>query len=84
MVFDKMEYFFSSFEINQPSIYAKFILDNDDCVILSGKTVSSIYFEINRRFPDNLSYKGIMFSGKDAEESKKNTDSFLALVKKYG
>jgi hypothetical protein len=68
----------------EPSIYAKFFLENGDFIVIEGNSVVFIFFELNRRFPDRFNYVSVAFSGKDEEESRKNLETFFLLSKKFG
>ena len=68
----------------RPVVFARFMLENGDSISIEGNSITQVFFEMHKRFPESFKYKSIEFSGKDIEEAKKNMEEFFFLVKKYG
>lgn len=77
------ENFYSFNNEVENTTYIKFYLENDDTLLMEGSSVTHIFFELNRRFPEGFKWKSMAFSGKDTDECTKNMQTFFRLIKKY-
>jgi len=64
-------------------IVLQFILENNDSITIGGNSVSHIFFEFSRKFPEKFPFKAIGFSGQTKEESQQYLNEFLHLISRY-
>jgi hypothetical protein len=57
----------------------KFITDGNDSITFFGNTVEDIFEQCIRRFPNGIQTKGIVFSGNDPIDARKNLSELLTL-----
>lgn len=82
----KMEAF--EFEVviipGPPSFSCKFLINGNDSITLAGDSVEDIFNQCKERIPEGFKIQGIVFSGINQIDSKKNLSAFLSLGFKHG
>lgn len=70
--------------IGPPKFTCKFITSINDSITFFGDTVEEIFEQCLIRFPEGVETKGIVFSGLDPIDAKRNLSEFLSLGYKIG
>lgn len=69
--------------LDNKKVTAIFHLPHKDSITLEGWSVLQIFFEMQLRFPENLKYNFVQFSGDSQEERFANTKKFYNIIKRY-
>lgn len=62
-----------------PRFTCRFITKTNDSITLYGNSVEEIFQQCRSQFPEGLHTRGIVFSGFDNLDAKKNLSEFLSL-----
>lgn len=62
-----------------PRISCKFITISNDSITLFGNSVKEILEQCIFRFPEGIATKGVIFSGDNSIDAKKNLSEFMSL-----
>lgn len=65
-------------------MFVRFVLSTGDTITIGGNSVTQIFFETMKKFPEHLSCKSIGFSAKSQEEAESRLKEFFALTKRFG
>jgi hypothetical protein len=67
-----------------PKIFCKIIPVEGDPITFSGDSVPEIFLKWQEKFPNGISTKGIIFSGFDTIDARKNLAELMALGYRTG
>jgi len=62
-----------------PRFVCQLVTDSDDSITLVGDSIKDIFDQCLSRFPEGIDTKGVVFSGINNKDAKRNLSEFLSM-----